>query len=534
MSICRAALLGLFLTAGLSASSAQAAITWDGGGSDDLLTTKENWDGDEAPTTGTNQSVATGDIVFSASAKLTPETSIANQGYRSIIFDQDAGAYVFGGTETLSFGRSGGNTTNGLVNDSSNTQTFNVPVTGYRTNVAANGGDLVFNEVFGIGGTGGNPVALLGSKNIYFNGGLKSVGSRNLDLAPGFTGTAYIPVASEDFTTGVGVHGGTLEIADSLAIGGGGAGSSIGFNGGTTGTLVLTNNINVAKESIWFGGRTEATPQIINKSGINSISGNFVEGGSVLDNATSANHTIESQVGFLALTGPSILTQPESGTGGLNGILTFTGDADGSVSNNIIEADGNTWTVVKDGDGDWTFLGTNNYSGTTTVKKGTLIFNGSHTGGNFIVESNATLSGGGAIEANVIVNPDGILAPGNTPGMLSINGDVTLNGIVSVEIADPSADLLAVTGSVTLGGSSVLDLLIDDIDPLTTYDLITATEGIDGTFGSLVVPVPDSHVLVYSTNVISLVPVPEPSPILLAGSAFTIVGIFLHRKRMRA
>jgi autotransporter-associated beta strand protein len=90
-------------------------------------------------------------------------------------------------------------------------------------------------------------------------------------------------------------------------------------------------------------------------------------------------------------------------------------------------------TLTKSGAGTLVLSGNNTYTGLTTVGAGILRINnsaGSATGfGNVVVNTSAILTGGGTIGGSVFLN--GILAPGNSIGTLTVNGDATWNGDAS-------------------------------------------------------------------------------------------------------
>ncbi|WP_311030631.1 beta strand repeat-containing protein [Mesorhizobium koreense] len=98
------------------------------------------------------------------------------------------------------------------------------------------------------------------------------------------------------------------------------------------------------------------------------------------------------------------------------------------------------------------------FSGDTIVHGGTLKVNGT-LGGMVDVESGGTLGGSGTIGGNVTV--DGTLSAGNSPGTLTIDGDLALNsGSTSIfELNTPGVvggvgnDLVNVHNNLTLGGA---------------------------------------------------------------------------------
>ena len=104
--------------------------------------------------------------------------------------------------------------------------------------------------------------------------------------------------------------------------------------------------------------------------------------------------------------------------------------------------------------------GANTYSGTTTVSGGTLRVTGSVTGSPVTVNNGATLGGTGTIAGAVTVNAGGAIAPGSSPGTLTVGSLTLLAGsILTYELATPGVvgggvnDLIDVTGNLTLDGA---------------------------------------------------------------------------------
>ena len=91
----------------------------------------------------------------------------------------------------------------------------------------------------------------------------------------------------------------------------------------------------------------------------------------------------------------------------------------------------------------------------------------------------------------------GVLAPGNSPGLVTIGGNFTENGNLELEVISPetggvTADQVRVGGAITLGASSVLTLINDATTPQTvgtTYNLLTdlsgAARSINGSFAQV-------------------------------------------------
>lgn len=104
----------------------------------------------------------------------------------------------------------------------------------------------------------------------------------------------------------------------------------------------------------------------------------------------------------------------------------------------------------------------NSYLGATDVLAGTLRVNGDQSAatGLTTVYSGATLGGAGTIGGDVVVQNGGAIAPGNSPGTLTINGDLLLNAssVLNMEFGQANVvggalnDLIVVNGDLTLDG----------------------------------------------------------------------------------
>ncbi len=143
---------------------------------------------------------------------------------------------------------------------------------------------------------------------------------------------------------------------------------------------------------------------------------------------TQGSHRIDSA---LALNNNLSVT-----TTGSTGALTLAGVVAGSGK-----------SLTKTGTGTLTLTGANTYSGGTTVSAGKLLVNnltGSGTGtGALSIGASATLGGSGFI--NSVTSIAGTLSPGNSPGILTFNSNVTLQS--------GSQTYIEITGATTRGTS---------------------------------------------------------------------------------
>ena len=138
-----------------------------------------------------------------------------------------------------------------------------------------------------------------------------------------------------------------------------------------------------------------------------------------------------------------------------------------------------------------TFNNTLNLGGNTLTKTGdgTLSINNDlTTGGGSVVGLGGIITGGGTVGGN-LTNTSATVAPGNSPGTLTVEGDFSQasGGTLAIELAGTASgefDVLEVLGSATLGGSL-------DIAELYTpggadaWTILTAVGGITGSFDTI-------------------------------------------------
>ena len=135
----------------------------------------------------------------------------------------------------------------------------------------------------------------------------------------------------------------------------------------------------------------------------------------------------------------------------------------------------------------------------------------------------------------------GTVAPGHSPGIMSIFGNYVQGNAATLEMElggteNGEYDRLLVTGEMTLGGNLEVEL-IDSFIPQVgdTFDLFSVEPGVDlqGSFSNIELPwintgLWDSSGLL-SSGSISVVPIPEPATL----SPLTLGALMLLRRRRR-
>lgn len=153
-----------------------------------------------------------------------------------------------------------------------------------------------------------------------------------------------------------------------------------------------------------------------------------------------------------------------------------------------------TWTLdmdisgdgalTKAGSGTLVLNGDNSYWDATWVESGTLVVNGS-LDSPVLVWPDAVLSGSGTLVGGVMT--DGILAPGNSIGTLTVENDVFFlpDAVYQVEV-DPAtgeSDLIRVTGAAVIFGGAVRHVgKGGTYRDAQTFTILTADDGVYGEF----------------------------------------------------
>ncbi|QLA19170.1 autotransporter outer membrane beta-barrel domain-containing protein [Desulfolutivibrio sulfoxidireducens] len=206
-----------------------------------------------------------------------------------------------------------------------------------------------------------------------------------------------------------------------------------------------------------------------------TITGETVNGGTlVFDIGTGA-------IKDGAISGPGGVTKAGEGALILSGATTYTGTtlvAEGQLR--LIQTLNSRSVGILAG-------GTLELDQNYTVQD-TALVNGTLITPQLTVAQEATLSGTGVIHGNVIGN--GVISPGNSPGDLTVVGDLTLNAgsLLAMEITTFDNDTLLVTGATAIhGGTLRLSVASGIYRAGDSFTLVSSEQGITGDFDAVTV-----------------------------------------------
>lgn len=291
--------------------------------------------------------------------------------------------------------------------------------------------------------------------------GTQSLGSNNQFAVFGGQGGTVTVVGNQGFT---GLQ--FLDPGYSLVAGEGGSLSPTNAADGTLATVRVNADVTAQIDAplVGTGGINKLDAGTLLLTGANTYTGGTtVSGGTLAGNTTSLQGRILNNARLLF---------SQNRAGRFNGVLSGTG------------------SLVKQGSGLLLLTGNQPFSGTVAVEQGELQVGDRSTpsvfAGQVTVANGAALSGNGSVGS---LDNHGLTQSGGTAGTLSVAGNLSnaADGVLDLTVTSPTSTVLAVGGTATLDGG----LQVRSLAPYTgntTYSLITAGGGVNGTFSSTSLP----------------------------------------------
>lgn len=241
---------------------------------------------------------------------------------------------------------------------------------------------------------------------------------------------------------------------------------------GTSGANALPSSLEIGAAGVEIGRDIRVNPGTAS-----SIGSTHTTGSSTYSGAISLSKML-----YVTAAGTSTLN--------LSGAITNVGPAEGGG-------------LTKIGPGTLVLSGTNTYTSGTYVAEGKLLVNGANNGtGAVTVATGATLGGTGTIAAPITVF--GTLAPGASVGTLGVTNSVKINGTLAAEVSGATIDKLSITGALSLGTASVLDIL-GTLDGAATYVIATYNAGtLTGKFADATDATTHGYSVVYGDTELTL------------------------------
>ena len=237
--------------------------------------------------------------------------------------------------------------------------------------------------------------------------------------------------------------------------------------------------------------QTSSNPDITGEgaglSAFGNVAGNNIVRGPITLTSGGGSSAFRVDAGQLTLDG-NIAPDSTSRTLILNGVAN--GILNGALRNG---GTSNVPALEKRDAGTWTLNASNDFSGNTTIKGGTLLLgaaasinstpiidvqtdatlNVAAVAGGFALGVNQTLKGSGTVVGNVTAN--GTVSPGASVGTLTFLNNLVLAGTNIMELdrtLAPNADLI-VAGALTCGGELVINNIGGPYSPTTPSTCLT-------------------------------------------------------------
>ena len=490
----------LALIAALPSVSAQTFFTWNG--TNNAWTTGTSWTGGAAQ--GNSSGTTTENVIFSnngTSAFAAPNLT-SNRSVQSLQFTSSAFAYTFSGNANRLLDV----TTGGITNNSTQTQTFTVPVQisqGSHSISSVAGGSLVFNGGYSLTSSGSGTsrtLTIAGAGNTTIastiaNGGTATAGNINI-TSTGTTvfsgnntydgrttmnaaaGTLTLSGDNSGAAGGVTLTTGTLNINNANALGTGTLILTAGTINNTSGAAVTNlGNQSVTLSDLTFGTASSTAANNLDLgAGVVTVTtsrtitmagnGSTLTVGRIDNNNTNSGRTLTANGAgnTLAIGGMNLSNNATSAQA-----LKLAGSANFNITGAITNGTAFDHGLTALNTGIVTLAGNNTYSGLTTVSTGSTIKlahanalgttnNGTTVSSGGVLDLNGqtigaeslTLSGAGIGSTGALINTSATTATLGGAITLAANTSFGAGNITLANVGESGSRSLTKTGSGTL------------------------------------------------------------------------------------
>lgn len=491
--------------------NAATNVDWTGA-TNTNFETGTNWSGNAAPANDTTTNIAH----FTGSVTANQPQITVSRSVNGLLFDTAGGGWT--------------------LSSSSTSNILTVGVGGISTIGQTGGTDIIsanlnpnISQIW-VAGSGGT---------LQIDGTVSLTASRTISVGtPGNTGIVIFNGTNTNFLGTLAVITGSFGIGNNSALGTGAL--SLGGTNSNTPTIFASGGARTISNNITLLATAGGGNATISGSDALTLNGTLTNSG--------AGRTLSVNNSATTTIGGNVFLSEAAGTGRT---LTINGTGDATVSGVIanFNGTGTAGNLIKSGINTLTLTNSNTYTGTTQVTGGTLIINGNQSSANGAVSvsnSGSVLGGIGTIGGATTINANGTITggtkgSGNTIvsgniGALTLNNNLTFTG----SSGNPATYLVDIANGannsdkLTIGGILDLNNAFDQIsfngtpDGTSSYLLASATGGIQGTFslGSA----PTGYQFIYSTNNLTLAPIPEPSTWMAGALALMVIGYSLQRR----
>ena len=373
---------------------------------------------------------------------------------------------------------------------------------GYGVN-AARGSILNFGQI--LGGAGGNG-ANATNPNQRGGFGFSQEGTSGIRLDGFALQAGSVTVDNRNVIRGG--NGGAAGASGAGALGANGAAAGVGIEAISLAagphTILNTGSITGGNGGAASTGTTNGTPGAggagISMRGDGTITNSAaISGGLSGNGATRANaitflsgvHTLTLQTGA-SFTGNVVVDTAAAFNPGVSASNTLNLDSAGTGTISLAQfINFGHLTQTGAGGGTWTLTGAGAFANDATLSSGTMSLGAGAvlTVPSMTVTGSGLLGGTGTVAGTVNVNNGGVLSPGNSIGVINVNGNLVLGAgaIYRVEVAptNGSADRTNVTGSASLGGTLNAVATGGTYTPGSRYTVLHADGGLSGQFANV-------------------------------------------------